>query len=687
MTRWAKRTTYFWQEAPFFRPLLFLVCGIVCCDQAWIGVGHAMPVLALLLVGGIALLFLGLQRRYQWGIEIVYGVAFCLFFCSLGWCMYYTSDAGSAKGTGIAATDTSALTLVRIKDEPTKRPATTRLLVEQLASVENGKVKPVSGNAWLYIYGNMAELKAGDTLLVPSEWQAITNRDNPFELDNAALQRRRGIRAQGFILATDIQVWAKAEQQQRSWLTRSHDWCNGQLQAHIKDSATLGLLQAMILGNESGFDPELRQAYSQTGVIHIVSISGSHVAMLYLCVTGVLFWIKGRKGKWAKVIVGLTLVWIYVLMAGGPPSAMRSAVMFTVLAVCALVDRDKNHLNTIAGAAFGLLIYQPAWLFSVGFQLSFAAVLSILIFYQPLYRLWYWPQRWTLSRWVWQGVAASVAAEILTAPIVIYYFHNFPLHFLFANLLAAVLIGICALVGGMAVIGLFWFPAAANAVGWVVTLLVRVFNAAIMWMQGLNAEALQHLQIGQLELVLLYLVIAGISIWRLRQKMVALSYGLVAACVLMVLLNYDHYMSLKQKRLVVYNNGKTPAVEVIHGHRFQTLAGNADNYNAAMAHIGYSAWRPNYNPAVPYQTVGGKTILVLNDSSQTEYGPLSADVLVLARSLRHLDVGSILNAFHPKDIVLAARPSAYQLERWKDSCAAYNIRLFNVAAQGAYIVE
>jgi competence protein ComEC len=562
------------------------------------------------------------------------------------------------------------------------------MLVERLASIENGQVKPLSDKAWLYVYGDVTVLHAGDSLAVPGGWDAIVNRGNPFELNNAALQRRRGIRLQQFASATDIKVWGKAGEQGQSWLGKVHGWCDGQLKKHMKDTATLGLLQAMILGDESGFDPELRQAYSQTGVIHIVSISGSHVGMLYLCVTGILFWMKGRKGKWAKFIAGIVLVWIYVLMAGGPPSAMRSAVMFTVLAVCALADRDKNHFNTITGAAFGLLIYQPAWLFSVGFQLSFAAILSILIFYRPFFRLWYWPQQWLLSKRAWQAITASFAAEILTAPIVVYYFHNFPLHFIMANLLAGVLIGICALVGGMAIIAFSWLPAVANALGWTVTVLVGAFNTAIIWMQGLNAEGLQHLQINGFELVLLYLAIAFIGIAWLKQKTSALSYALLAGCLVMAFLNYDHYRALRQTRLVVYNNGRNPSVEMIHGNRFETLAGEANNYSTSAAHNGYGAWRQGKDYSVPYLTVAGKTVLVLSDSAQdANYAALPADVLVLARPLWYLPVGQMLRAFHPKEVVLAVRPNSYQLQRWSDSCAARNIRLFNVAARGAYIVE
>lgn len=690
MPRWPQTNTYFWQEAPLLRPLALFVAGIICCDQGWIAQQHLSLLLPVLLCCGIAAIIIAVANRKDLWLDIFYAIAFCGFFTSLGWNAYALSAAGQAASSALPKKDTTALTLVRIKEQPQIRPATTKLLVELLAAADDKKTTRINGDALLYVYrkGDDFLPSENDTLLVPSGWQPIRNRGNPFELNTETFQRRRGITAQQFMSPDKVHVFAKANPQNITFIRRTHAWCDIQLKAYIPDSATLGLLQAMLLGDESGFDPELRQAYSQTGIIHIVSISGSHVGVLYLVVTGVLFWIKGRRGVWAKGLISLTLVWLYVLIAGGPPSALRAAMMFTVLASSTFIEREGTAINTLSSAAFALLVYQPAWLFSVGFQLSFLAVLSITLFYRPIYRLWYWPTKWKAGRWAWQAIAASFAAELLTAPLVIYYFHNFPLLFLFANLLAAVLAGICALIGGMAIIALCWWPTAAHMLGMAVTLVVQLLNTCIIRMQDLSVAALQHLQINAAELLLIYVLIIGLAILCLRRLRSGLHIAFASACLLVTLLNYDQYKALRQERLIVYNNGRWPSVEIIRGRYFQTITGNREGYNEKSAHIGYHAWRASKQTVSPYFSISGKRVFVMTDSlQQTVSNRLPVDILILARPLRLMRVGEALRAFAPKEVVLAARPSAYHLKRWTDSCAAHGIALYNVADDGAYLCE
>lgn len=683
--RWPLRTTYFWEEAPFFRPLLFLVIGIIGYDCGWVDKNHLTLATFLFTGAGLFVAISAFVRNRTVLLNVLYPVCFGVFFTTLGWCAYATATPGNTNNYGRGA---ESLSLVRIKEEPKKGLASTKLTVDLLSEVQGGAATPASGAAQINIYHNAGNFLPveNDTLLVPSHWQSIRNRGNPFELNTAAIQRRKGILYQEALSPGDIVVFGKSPAGNKSFISTAHEWCNRQLEAYIPDTATLGLLQAMLLGDESGFDPELRQAYSQTGVIHIVSISGSHVAVLYLVITGMLFWVRGKRGKWLKFMISLVLVWLYVLIAGGPPSALRSAMMFSVLALCTISEREGNTINTLSCTAFALLLYQPAWLFSVGFQLSFGAVLSILIFYQPIYRLWYWPVKTKIGKMAWQAVAASLAAEVLTAPLVIYYFHNFPLLFLFANLLAAVLVGICALVGGMAIIALCWIPPLARILGAVVTWLVHLFNAAMIWMQGLNVASLQRLQINTAELLMVYLVIIGASVLWLKERRGGLVVALCAACFLLAMLDYDHYLALRQELLIVYNNGKEPAVETIQGTHFFSNAGAEDGYSEKAAHIGYHAWQKDSNHQAPYFSMNARKFFVLTDSTQQAFlNSLPVDVLVLARPLRMMRIGETLRAFSPKEVVLAVRPSAYHLKRLKDSCAAQGIRLDNVAENGAYI--
>jgi competence protein ComEC len=528
----------------------------------------------------------------------------------------------------------------------------------------------------------------GDTLLVPASWAPIRNNGNPFEFDNVAFQHRKGIHFLQYCPPEAIMVFGKTNRKS-SFLGGVHNWCNLQLRTYVHDTATLGLLQAMLLGDDSSFDPELRQAYAQTGVIHIVSISGSHVAVLFLVISGLLFWMKGSRGKWIKYGLGVALVWVYVLMAGAPPSAVRSAIMFTVIALGVVTSNEGHNLNTLLAAAFALLLAEPAWIFSVGFQLSFGAVLSMLLFYSPIYRLW--PQQSWIGKKSWQAVSASLSAEILTAPLVIYYFHNFPLVFIVANLLSAVLIGLCALVGGLAIIAFCWIAPLAHGIGWLVVYLVTIFNKAVTWLQTINPASFQYLQITVAELLTIYVIISAAAFLLLRRRKSAVFTMLFASCVLLALLLFDQFITLRQERLIVYNNGRHPLVEVIRGDRFKTLPGSstASAYAANAAHIGMHAWhKEDLNMSGPCASINGKNVLVLSDTgTNVWHTQWPVDVLVLCRPLRGLMPDKILHTFRPRQLVLASNPGDYQLRKWEDSCRAAGVPLHAVSVSGAYILE
>jgi competence protein ComEC len=683
-----RNTSYFWQQAPLFRPLLLLVAGIIAYDYALpasIPFNYAIGFTAL---SGAGLIFTSLLRSRSAILEAVHVSLFASFFILSGFVTYSLSDVRNTPGWAFRNLDTSGITILRVVNGPQHKPATIKLPVEVISISDNGRLRPASGSALLYVYRSAGnpQYNAGDTLLVSSHWQAIHNAGNPFEFDNAAFQRRKGIFYQQFLAPEDVTLFAKATPARQALIAKAHNWCDKQLQQYIPDNTTLGLLQAMLLGDERGFDSNLREAYAQTGVIHIVSISGSHVAVLYVVVTGLLFWMRGSKGKWIKYLLGLILVWSYVLIAGAPPSALRSAIMFSVIALSTLTDREGQGLNTIVSAAFILLIAEPAWLFSVGFQLSFGAVLSMLLFYEPIYRLWFWPGKYPLSKWIWKAVAASIAAEVLTAPLVVYYFHNFPLLFIAGNLLAAVLAGVCALVGGMAIIALSWLPPVASLIGKLVVLLVQLFNGSILWLQSLNPDSLQRLHFSVFELLLCYVLIIALTFVWFRRHGPSLHLALAATCLLLFSFSIFRYKALGQKRLIVYNNGRHPLVELISGDRALPLVGNEEGYNQKAAHIGYGTSINEIRSQPPLISIGGKRVLILTDSTKQYYQhPFPVDILILARPLRFIRVGDMIQAFSPEEIVLAQRPGTYHLRRWTDSCAAYGIKLHNVSADGAYI--
>ncbi len=178
--------------------------------------------------------------------------------------------------------------------------------------------------------------------LFQGKWQPIGNAGNPFEFDYAAYCKRSGIFYQQSCSVNDIRLYSANNPGATSFIDRAHDLCMQQLDKYITDPKTKGLIQAMILGDEVNLDEDLRQSYADTGIIHIIAISGGNVAIFFMAISFLLLWLRHKQHMWIKYAIALPLVWFYVLMAGAAPSAIRAAVMFSLLAFSVMLEKNNN---------------------------------------------------------------------------------------------------------------------------------------------------------------------------------------------------------------------------------------------------------------------------------------------------------------------------------------------------------
>ncbi len=246
----------------------------------------------------------------------------------------------------------------------------------------------------------------------------------------------------------------------------------------------LGIAEALLIGYTNDLDKDLVQAYSNTGVVHIIAISGMHLALIYV----LLVWVFGKiplinKSKLLQLVLILSCLWLFSILTGASPSVLRAAVMFSFIAVGKTYFKQASIYNSLAASAFVLLCYNPYYLWAVGFQLSYLAVLGIVIFQKPIYNCFYIKNKWVDK--TWQLITVSTAAQLLTFPVCIYYFHQFPNLFLISNLIAVPLSAII-LYTEIALITFSWIPFAGTWLGKLVTGLVWVMNKIICWINDLS---------------------------------------------------------------------------------------------------------------------------------------------------------------------------------------------------------
>ncbi len=326
---------------------------------------------------------------------------------------------------------------------------------------------------------------------------------------------------------------------------------------------------AILLGYEQLLEPDVHQNYVAAGVVHILCVSGMHVGIIYLILNFLLGFLgMFRHGKWIKNLLLLLFIWCYALLTGLSPSVLRASVMISFFIVANALEREYDNYNLLAASAFLLLVFNPLLIFNVGFQLSYAAVLGILTFYFPLYRVVYF--KYKVFDILWAALAVSFSAELGVFPIAIHYFHLFPVYFPITNLLV---FGLAYLIlsSGMALLAFSWLPGVAKFLGLLLNTFISFLNHIVNFIAHLPHAQIQDLFLPWSRVWLLYLLIILLYFFIIHKKIRLLLPVLTVSLLLLSLYTWRSYRLLRQEKLVVYAIRYHTAIDLISGNQHELL--------------------------------------------------------------------------------------------------------------------
>ena len=318
----------------------------------------------------------------------------------------------------------------------------------------------------ILIYTKDKTLALGSILNITSPIISFQKNRNPGEFNAQAYWNKKQVFHFVYLKTSDSVIGIK----QLSYLKTNSLFIaykfDSILKKHLLNEESYKIASALLLGSRTGISEEVIADYSKTGTIHILSVSGLHVSVIFLVLNKILSLFKWGKTQLLKSIILISFVCLYAYITGLSPSVCRSAVMISFSIIGKQINHQSNPFNLIAGSAFFLLIIDPAYLLDIGFQLSYLAVLGIIYFYDAIYRLCYFENKFADQ--IWMLIAVSIAAQLSTLAISLYYFHQFPNYFLLANLLAIPLSSI-ALYLGIALLALNPIPFIAKYIGLVLS--------------------------------------------------------------------------------------------------------------------------------------------------------------------------------------------------------------------------
>lgn len=345
----------------------------------------------------------------------------------------------------------------------------------------------------------------------------------------------------------------------------------------IKNNNAFAVATTLVLGYRTDLSAELLDIYSRTGTIHVLSVSGMHVALVYLILNRLLWLLNGKMSyRIIKTVIILLSIWFYAMLTGFSPSVLRSSIMISALITAKLFVKNTNSYNIIAFAAFSMLLYNPYLIWDIGFQLSFMAVLGLIYLQPKIEQCWPLNSPWLAK--LWSLIAMSLAAQLATYPFSVYYFHQFPVYFLISNLFITIPSALIMYIG--IIILIFRINGLGPFFEWIISFM----NTGLEQIARLPFSGITSIWLNKIELALLCLSLVLMIIGSVNAKKQLLISSFVFFLILQYAISYDKLRALHQKKIIKFTLRENYAYAIIHGRKTKLFTNvepdsKAFNYN------------------------------------------------------------------------------------------------------------
>ena len=562
--------------------------------------------------------------------------------------------------------------------------------------------RPVSGKVVLYISKRSKPFKVayGDELLIRGVPEAVKSPANPGEFDFKRFLTFKNTWHQQFVASEQIKlVHHSTERGLLYYSNKARAWSTEKIKRYVKGTQEQGIALALVLGVNDGLDNELQNSYAASGSLHVLSVSGLHVGIIYLIILLLLKPIQSLSwSRWLIAVISIVCLWSYAFVTGLSPSVLRAVTMFSFVALARPFGHRTNIYNTLAASVFLLLLYNPYLILSVGFQLSYLAVLGIVYLQKPLYNLWS-PESWFWDK-VWETTCISIAAQLATFSLGLLYFHQFPVYFLFANLFV-IPVSFVVLILGILLLVVSPIAFIASVMGWMLELSIKFLNLGVFVFEDLPFSLINGVHITTLQC---WLLMGFVLSWILFFEFKKFRF-VIASMIFVTLFSFfawQHYFNtVERDQWVVYSVPGHAVMEWIDQGK-STIFSDSNLLNdkeRVRFHIlpnrllhGVSRVSSNIYPESNKSFPGfsvfywkGKSVLWIKEAKQKLPDSIKVDyVLVSNRAVRSVKLLAQNVTFG--QMILDSSNSTWYSKRMTQEAANEKIPLYSVLEQGAFVV-
>lgn len=569
-------------------PVVILLLPFLLGISVGIGFNSAIYLMPLA-IGFASLLILFLLLNFYYNRFKVYkkrwlgGGIIHLLLLLAGWIA--TINNNELNNMGHFSKQPAQKLLVRINNEPQIKNGLIRFTATVITNINQKQPTPTTGTLMISIKDSTAtQLNYGDELLIPGKYSPIDPPFNPAEFNYKKYLAHQNIYYQEFLHPgqyrlvqsnTGNSFIANALALRRQMVQK--------LKQQLHDPNAIAVASTLILGYKADLSEDVLQAYSKTGTIHVLSVSGAHVAIIWALLAFMLAFLNRLKhGRLIKAIIIIPIIWYYAMLTGFSPAVCRAAVMISTVIIGKTYNRYINNLNILAVSAFILLLYNPLLITDVGFQLSYLAVAGLVVLQPVVYAWFIFNNKWIDKLWALCSV--SIAAQVITFPLSAFCFHQFPVYFLFSNLFIVIPTAVI-MYSGIFYLLIPQIPFISAGLAWILEKTILLMNYVLAWVEHLPFASINKIWLTTVEYLLLHAIIICLFYFLYDRKAWLLRTGIALTLLLTVSVSIKKYRSYNTNSIAFLNLRKNTGIVFKNGNHAIVLSNLAEtdkNYNYSI---------------------------------------------------------------------------------------------------------
>ncbi|MBN1153359.1 DNA internalization-related competence protein ComEC/Rec2 [candidate division KSB1 bacterium] len=402
----------------------------------------------------------------------------------------------------------------KIKDYPAIKDSVTTFLmsVSKLRLSDTISI-PINGDILVKCWFENLEIRFNDMIRASGKVRLPRGERNPGEFDYRSHLKSIGIYQMIYVYhPNDLVILQKREHRHplQHTISGTREYIDKNFKRYFLDQER-AIIKGLILGDRSEINPELKAAFSASGVMHVLAVSGLHVGFVVMIITGIVKFIR-IPYNWKQIVI-ILCVFTYMQLIGFKAPVIRASTIVMLYLIGKLLQRKTNTINLLATAALIILIIDPRQLFQASFQLSFAAVLSILFIYQRMNAFintiaWFTRIRNSkIIGYIFDIFLVSLAVSVGTAPLTMYYFEKLPIISLLLNIVVVPLVGVIIASGFLFILLTLVSSTCASMMAHLISLLLRFLIASVKSSAAMHFGYIEIFSIGLAHVFGLYLFI------------------------------------------------------------------------------------------------------------------------------------------------------------------------------------